>query len=244
MGRHTVGKDYTKREKELLECIAPKRWYLNPNDEATASKKQKNISERQRRKREKKNQKDRHQAEHEWKNEYHADLDLQLWFNYIEYIDVDTANILNPLSEQQIEEEEQEMREKRKEAMLTDFNFDYFLMYTSETSTSIVIEEEWFQDTNKETGENIQLLSMNTLEKCKQTLNKQRLLSKTDLWKIKRYVNSIKVGNSSVIIRQVKKNQKIKMKKLSTSNVTYLHPSTHSLVMLKKEITTSYRKIG
>ena len=73
------------------------------------------------------------------------------------------------------------MREKRKEAMLTDFNFDYFLMYTSETSTSIVIEEEWFQDTNKETGENIQLLSMNTLEKCKQTLNKQRLLSKTDL---------------------------------------------------------------
>ena len=25
-----------------------------------------------------KNQKDRHQAEYEWKNEYHTDLDLQL----------------------------------------------------------------------------------------------------------------------------------------------------------------------
>ena len=54
MGRRTVGKKYAEREKELLECIAPKRQYLNPNDEAAASKKQKNISEQQRRKREKK----------------------------------------------------------------------------------------------------------------------------------------------------------------------------------------------
>ena len=54
MGRRTVGKNYAEREKQLLECIAPKRQYLNPNDEAAASKKQKNISEQQRRKREKK----------------------------------------------------------------------------------------------------------------------------------------------------------------------------------------------
>ena len=140
--------------------------------------------------------KDRHQAEHEWKNKYHADLDLQLQFKYIEYIEVDTANILNPVSEQHIEEEEQEMRENSKEAIPTDFIFDHYLIYTSETSTPYVIEEERLQDTNEETGETIQLVSTNTLEQCKQTLNKQRLLSKTDLREIKCYVNSIKVGNS------------------------------------------------
>ena len=73
------------------------------------------------------------------------------------------------------------MREKSKEAIPTDFNFDHFLMYTSETSTPYVIEEEWFQVTNEETGETIQFVSTNTLEKCQQTPNKQRLLSKTDL---------------------------------------------------------------
>ena len=149
---------------------------MNPNDEAAASKKQKNISEQQRRKREKKIRKDCHQAEHEWKNKYHADLDLQLRFKYIEYVDVDSANILNPVSEQYIEEEELEMRENSKEVIPADFNFDHYLIYTSETSTPYVIEEEWFQDTKEETGETIQLVSTNRLEQCQQTPNKQRLL--------------------------------------------------------------------
>ena len=39
MGRCTVSKDYAEREKELLECIAPKRQYVNQNDEAAALKK-------------------------------------------------------------------------------------------------------------------------------------------------------------------------------------------------------------
>ena len=204
MGKRTIGRDYAQREKDLLECIAPKRRFLNPNDETEANKKQKNTSERQRRKREKSIQKDRHQAEHEWKNEYHADLDLQLRFKYIEYVNVDSADILNPVSEQHIVEEEQELTEKSKEAIPTDFNLNHYLMYTSETTTPYVIEDEWFQDTNEETGETIQLVSTKTLEQCQETPNKLWLLSKVDLREIKRYVNSIKVGNSLVIIRRVR----------------------------------------
>ena len=133
-----------------MKLQLPKNRKIYPNDNA--------------KKEGEKNQKDRHQAEHEWKNKYHADLDLQLRFKYIEYVDVDSANILNPVSEQYIEEEEQKMREKSEEAIPTDFNFDRYLMYTSETSTPYVIEEDWFQDTNEETGETIQLVSTNTLE--------------------------------------------------------------------------------
>ena len=140
------------------ETIRKSKWW------SCSFKKKRKIYLTNNAKRGRKNQKDRHQAEHEWKNEYHTDLDLQLRLKYIEYVDVDGANILNPVSEQHIEEEEQEMWENSKEAIPADFNFDHYLMYTSETSTPYVIEEDWFQDTNEETGETIQLVSTNTLE--------------------------------------------------------------------------------
>ena len=234
MGKRTVGKDYAQREKELLECIAPKRRFRNADAEAEATNKQKARSERQRRKRERKNQKDRHEAEHEWKNEYHADLELQLRFRYIEYVDVDTANILNPVSEQHIEEEEEERRQNSKEAIPTDFNFNHFLMYTKETSTPYVIEEEWFQDTNEETGETIQLVSNETLDFCKQNPNKQRLLSKSDLREIKRYVNSIKAGNNLCVIRRVREKLKDQDEEVVNFNGT-ISTSKYSFVGYDKK---------
>ncbi len=51
-------------------------------------------------------------------------------------------------------------------------------------------------------------MSNETLDFCKQNPNKQRLLSKSDLREIKRYVNSIKAGNNLCVIRRVREKLK------------------------------------
>ena len=71
---------------------------------------------RQKRKRENKNKIERHSAEQKWKVKYYNDLDLQLKFRNIEYVDVICCKKFRPISEtyvKELREEHQDTLEKK-----------------------------------------------------------------------------------------------------------------------------------
>ena len=93
-----IGKDYAERSKELLECIAPTK-YQSEEEEKKHFLRQQQKANRQKRKRENKNKIERHSTEQKWKVNYHNDLDLQLKFRNIEYINVSSCKKSRPIFE-------------------------------------------------------------------------------------------------------------------------------------------------
>ena len=93
-----IGKDYAEQSKELLECIAPTK-RRSEEEEKEYLMRQQQKANLQKRKQENKNKTEHHSAEQKWKVNYHNDLDLQLKFRNIEYVDVSSCKKLRPISE-------------------------------------------------------------------------------------------------------------------------------------------------
>ena len=69
-------------------------------------------------------------------------LDLQLRLRFIEYVHINTAKSIHPVSEKYIEEQTALFRSRKKTnaAMVDDFH--HFLMYETNTSTPHVVDED------------------------------------------------------------------------------------------------------
>ena len=98
-------------------------------------------------------------------------MDLQLWLQFIEYIHIHSAESIHPVSEEYVEEQTAltGFRKKTNAAMVDDFR--HFQMYESNTSTPHIVDEDWFQDINKETGVVTRKISCETIDHCKQKPN-------------------------------------------------------------------------
>ena len=98
--RRTVGKTYAECSRELLQYIAPSKRYNDKQADNGAYKKQQNQLNRQKKERERELKEDRYDAEHEWKDVFYKDLDLQLRLRFIEYVHIHAAESLHPVSEE------------------------------------------------------------------------------------------------------------------------------------------------
>ena len=133
----SYGKSYQERSQELLESIAPRK-RKTAEEERKDQRRLKQNQNRQKRKQEDKLKHNRHNAEKEWRNHFYGDLDLQLRFRDIEYVDVATCATLKPVSTEHVNELKEEQaianekrRTRRKNQNQNDINFNHFLMFES-----------------------------------------------------------------------------------------------------------------
>ena len=232
--RRPVGDDYAKRSKDLLETIAPQKKRTEEEDKEFMLRQQSNTN-KYKRKRENKNKTERHSAEHKWKNNYYNDLNLQVKFRMIEYVDVDSCKKLRPVSEKYLKELRKERKEfqnksGRSRRVSADDNLDenHFLMIDMTTDMRHIVDEEWFADVNESTGKTLQLVGKDTIQKTKDNPNKPMSLSTTDIRNISRYVREIKKGSQIIKIKRVtqsnaEKEEEVKKFKnhLSTSKFSF-----------------------
>ena len=136
------------------------------------------------------------------------DLDLQLKFRNIEYVDVSSCKKLRPISEtyvKEVREEHQEALKKIKigHKKITEATLDenHFLMIDLTTNTPHVVDEEWFVDVNKSTSKEIRCIGEDTLSKCMENPNKPTALSTTDRRNISRYFKGIKISSQIIKLK-------------------------------------------
>ena len=188
-------KTYSERQKELLNTIAPNKRYTDKALDNKEYKKEKNLSNRIKNKRDREVKTKRHKAELEWKPIFHNDLDLQLKFRYIEYVDVATSEELDPVSEEYVASEKEKRQNRRRKQSDGNHNYNHYLMYESKGKSPHVIDEDWFEEIDDVTKEVTRRISEKTVERCETTPNRVWNLSTADLCLIKRHVNSIKLGS-------------------------------------------------
>ena len=203
LDRRSIGKTYAERSKELLQCIAPSKRYTNKDVDNAAFNKHQNQLNRQKKKRERELKEDRHEAEHEWKEIFYKDLDLQLRLRLIEYVHIHSAKSLHPVSEEYVEEQTALLRSRKKTNAAVVDDFHHFLMYESNSSMPHVVDEEWFQDIDEETGVVTRKISCETIDRCKTNPNELWRLTKNELRQIKFHVNNVKVGCQITRIKRV-----------------------------------------
>ena len=147
------GRTFVERSRELLKTIAPSSKLL-----AKQLKEKENNQNYQKRKRESMIKLDRHEAEREWKDVFYENLETQLRFRHIEFIDVSSAEVLNKISEEHIQEEKDALNNKRgrqnKNTNNEDHNFNHYLMYEINGDSPYVVDEEWFVDYETPTLQN------------------------------------------------------------------------------------------
>ena len=205
MERRYPGRTFAQRSQELLQEIAPStnRGNLNENERY---KRQQSILNRQKRKRERSIKRDRYTLEREWRETFYKDLELQLKFKHIEYVDVDTADVLNPVSQTYIDELKEEHRRSRsrkvRDEQSDDYDYNHFLMYESLTATPHVIDEDWFTNTDDVNNTSTRVITEFTVERSVDDPNRTHALSKQDFRLIKAHVASIKKSNQIVRIKR------------------------------------------
>lgn len=226
------GRTYVERSRELLKTIAPASRLSSRQ-----LKEKENIQNRQRRKRERMIKLDRHEAEKEWKDIFYDDLETQLRFRHIEYVDVATAEVLNEVSEDHIQEEQDALNNKKGKRNKTtnneDHNFNHYLMYEINGNSPHVVDEEWFVDNDgsntSEPRQETRRVSAETLKKCVDLPNQMHYLSETDLRLIKKHVSTVKVGVSIKRIKRVVEKPQDQLEEvvnfeghISTSKLAYI----------------------
>ena len=206
--KRTYGKTYVQRSRELLKKIAPSKSKNNEDVDDKEYKKRQNLLNRIKKKREREIKKDRHQAEQIWKDQFYNDLDLQLKFPFIEYVDVFEADMLDPVSDDYINDERKRIKKQRNKINERDHDFNHYLMYESKTTRPHVIDEDWFEDVHETTGNISHRVSKTTIDRCLKFPNKIWNLSTSDIRSIKQHVNNVKMGCQIHRIKRVKESQK------------------------------------
>ena len=80
---------------------------------------------------------DWYEAEHEWKEVFYKDLDLQLWLRFIEYVHIHAAQSIHPVSKEYIEEQTALYRSRKKTNAAVMDDFHHFLMYETRSCATI-----------------------------------------------------------------------------------------------------------
>ena len=135
-------------------------------------------------------------------------MDLQLRLRFIEYVHIHSAESLHPVSEEHVEEQILLSRSRKKTNAVLVNDFHHFLMYETNTSTSHVVDEEWFQDIDEETGVVTGKISCETIDRCKEKRNELWWLTKNEVRQIKLHVNNVKVGCQIARVKRVVEKRK------------------------------------
>lgn len=247
MSSRTESKTYVERSQELLECIAPTKKRSEKDEKEYLLRQQNNLN-RQKRKRDDKLKQNRHKAELEWMKVYNSDLKLQLQFRDIEYVEVKTCKVLDPVSESyldELREEKQQSEKKRKKQRNTNQenveNENHFLMYDTAAKTAHVVDEDWFTSTNESTGNKVNIVTEDTIEKCFESPNRRFALSTTDLRQIKINVKQIQIGSQIIKLKRVTEKpaeQEEEIKKFGG------HLSSSKILFVGYDIRNRYHKIS
>ena len=91
-----------------------------------------------------------------------------------------------------------------------------FLMFDLSTSNPHVVDKEWFVDENISTGEKLQVITEETVNKCMYNPNKKMSLSTADKRYISRYTKQIKTGSQIINLKWVTQKHSEKEEEVKT----------------------------
>ena len=131
----------------------------------------------------------RHTAEEMWQVTMENDLNLQLSFRYIQYVDcLDTRNLMD------VSKEYLKSREEHKDNDYIDHHGDlhkkeHFVAYTFNKRSAYVIEESWFKVYDADMNFLSDRITLSTINKCRRHPNAIFELSNEDKNRIKKHVD-------------------------------------------------------